>query len=378
MRTARIFLWSASGVLALLVGTASAVISNQVKYPSKSAALGVGPMGQVQANLAFASYAVRQATDRKAVVSSHERELASSAYRKEPLSSAALGLLIASFDRANDAKREKLLDLGGRLTRRSSLITSASVEAAARRNDEHSFFRWLSRGILTNESLRATYIGAMAQATARPGADATLAPVLGAKPSWSARYWKTVLGTPESLVNAAKLRIRVARAPWKQTDITDADPVLMLYLVRDGHFDTARQLSQVLGRPHQASTGQGDDVALANFSRQPLLPPMDWQLASSGNLGATIEPERKLLSISAIAGARGYAARRLVELAPGSYELDWTISANTALDKGMLTARLDCAEKGGNSNVAQEVDLDAGRQRADLGRGLISVDPEAC
>lgn len=364
MNIARISLWVTAGVLAVLVGASSAAIADQVKYPRTSAAIGIGPMGQARANLAFASFAVRQKQDPKTAVSARERKLASIAYRSEPLSSAALGMIIASTDRG--VTRQSLLDFGGRLTRRSSLITSASIEAAALRGDETGFFRWLSRAILTNESLRVTYIGAMAQATARPGADATLAPVIGAKPAWADRYWSVVVGVPQSLVNAAKLRVRVAGAPWRQTAVTDSDRVLALYLARDGHFDAVRQLALGLGLDSRDAARHANGFVNTDFSRQPLLPPIDWQLASSGNLGATIDPDSKQLVISAIAGARGYAARELVMLSPGAYEIEWDIADTAALEKGVLAARINCAEREGASNAAQSVNLGVGRQRANL------------
>jgi hypothetical protein len=362
---ARILLCLAATVLAGLIGASSAVIANQVKYPGRSAAIGIGPMGQVKANLAFASYATRQKRDPKTVISVRERDLASAAYRSEPLSSAALGILISSMDHT-DVRRQMLLDLGGRLTRRSSLITSASIEAAARRDDGAIFFSWLSRAILTNENLRVIYIKAMAQATARPGAPSTLAQVIGPKPSWSVLYWNAVAAEPASRENAARLRALVAGAPWRQTEISDADRRLILGLARDGHFDALRQMASALGRISSSPANSGF-VTNADFSRSSVLPPIDWQLASSGNLGATIDTERKRLSISAIAGARGYAARQLIELAPGTYELEWDLVPDAAFEnKDVLTARVDCAERRDKTDTAPVLDLGAGRRRASL------------
>lgn len=371
MTISRILFWLVGGVLAVLVGMSSAVIANQVKHPSRSMAIGVAPMGRATANLAFASYAARQQRDPKAMISKRERALATQAYRSEPLSSAALGMLIASTDRANGTRRQALLDLGGKLTRRSSLITSASIEAAALRGDETDFFRWLSRAILTSASLRTTYIQAMAQATARPGSAATLAPVIGSNPSWSDRYWNAVTSVSASLENAAELRVLIAGAPWRQTGISDTDRLLAMRLVEHGHFDTARRMAAALSGVSASPTAAGL-IINSDFSRSPALPPNDWQLASSGNLGATIDAERNLLSLSAIAGARGYAARQLVELAPGEYEIEWDLVPNAAIEKGTLTARIACAEKGSNSDIAKVIDLDAGHERAEV--AIVSSD----
>lgn len=365
MNIVRILLWVAAVALAGLVGASSAVIASQVKYPSRSVAIGVGPMGQAKANLAFASYAVRQKQDPKAVISARERALASMAYRSEPLSSAALGLLIASMDQADVARRQGLLDLGGRLTRRSSLITSASIVAAAQRGDEVSFFSWLSRGVSANVTIQSVYVRAMAQATARPGAVAALAPVIGPRPIWSDLYWHMVAGVPASLENAAKLRALIAGPPWRQTEISDTDRGLVERLVQYGHYDAVRQMAAALNRA-RPSGGRNGVVVDADFSRPSAVPPIDWQLASSGNLGATIETKRKLLSISAIAGARGYAARQLVELTPGAYEMAWNLAANAPLGKDVLTIRVACAEPGRADDIGQAFDLGVGHRRAGL------------
>ncbi|WP_447754603.1 hypothetical protein [Sphingopyxis fribergensis] len=271
--------------------------------------------------------------------------------------------------------RRALLDVGGKLTRRSSLITSASMVTAARRGNDDAFFLWLSRAILTNEGLRTVYIEAMAKATARPGAEATLVRVLGPKPSWSDRYWKSVVSVPQSLVNASKLRILVAKAPWHQIEIDEADRVLALRLTQAGHFEAVRQLADGLGQGGLRPVGNGNIVTNPQFARPSLLPPIDWQLASSGNLGASIDVKRKVLSISAIAGARGYAARQLVELTPGNYRISWNLAANNAsLERNVLTARLDCAEQSAAGAAGPApIDLSVGLQH-----GNIAVPAIAC
>ena len=76
VKIARILLWSIAALLAGLVGASSAVITSQVKYPGRSIAIGIGPMGQAKANLAFAYYAARQQQNLKAEISVRERRLA--------------------------------------------------------------------------------------------------------------------------------------------------------------------------------------------------------------------------------------------------------------------------------------------------------------
>src|SRR3546814_15845274 len=94
----------------------------------------------------------------------------------------------------------------------------------------------------------------MAAATARDGAVEALIDVLGPKPRWSDLYWRSIIGEPGSYVNAAKLRIALARVPWKQIAIEPTDKDLVRALANLGKFDEARQLASVL-RPVKAKTG---------------------------------------------------------------------------------------------------------------------------
>src|SRR3546814_20936323 len=77
--------------------------------------------------------------------------------------------------------------------------------------------------MLTNSSAGTAYAKAMAAATARDGAVEALIDVLGPKPRWSDLYWRSIIGEPGSYVNAAKLRIPLARVPWQQIAIEPKD-----------------------------------------------------------------------------------------------------------------------------------------------------------
>jgi hypothetical protein len=370
----RASLWVVGVILAGLVAAFSFVIGNQVRNPVAAQSIGILRTGAADANLAYATFATRKQSNPKAAISDAELQLARQGYRSEPLSVAGLGLIIvATPDRS--ATRAQLLALGGKLTRRNSLITSASIEAAARRDDARTFFTWMSRAVLTDASLRSIYIGAMAEATARSGAVDALAPVIGPRPAWSEFYWRSVVSRPNSLVNAAKLRVAIAKAPWRQTAVTPADKALASGLIQAREFDAALGLATGLGQASSSDHASTNLLANANFARQPQLPPIDWQLATSGNLGASINPKGKALTISVIAGAYGYAARQLLQLSPGSYELGWSLTSQAPIDAGALTARLSCAEKMAASagDASPAVILSTGTHRAQ-----VVVPPGAC
>jgi hypothetical protein len=360
-------IWLAAVILAVFVSYASSVIVNQGKAPAQVYGNGFWDTGTAEANFAYALFAARQRTDLKAVVSNQERRLAEHAYRSEPLSTAALGLVIASMtEPREDDIRRRLLGFAGKLTRRSSIITSASVEAAARADDRNAFFLWLSRGILTNEKLRSIYIDAMSEATAMDGSVEALTSVLGRNPAWAQNYWSTVATRPNSLENATALRIALIRPPWNHTAISATDRRLATRLVTEKHFDAARKLATAFELGGHLAPVRADLLVNGNFTRQPLLPPIDWSLATSGHLGASIDDKAHQMTISAIAGAYGWAARQLIELIPGEYDVEWSMESNASLSEEALSAQLICAEKDKNMKPVPPVPLVAGSHRSNF------------
>lgn len=328
--------------LATLVGLFSFVIGRESRSPAQAYAVGMGPKGIAQANLAYELWLARLVRDPAATINAHERKMAERAIRAEPLSISAMAIVAVST--TQPAKRQHLLELAGRMTRRNSLINQKLIVSAASRDDQRTVFAWLSRSILTDDRVRGVYVDAMAELTGREGAVSALASVIGPAPEWADYYWRTVVRRPQSLVNAAILRMRTAQAPWRQTEIAPPDRDLSLALVKAGEFATARDLSRVLSSGENRGQPAAELLSNAHFSRQPLVPPFDWQLAASGNLGSTIDPRNRRLTISAIAGATGMAARQLVSLEPGRYVLSSSMTSASPLAPNILSARVECAE----------------------------------
>ncbi|WP_411338709.1 hypothetical protein V6U71_12140 [Sphingopyxis sp. J-6] len=370
----RLLGWLAAAVAAIFVAVSSYVVANQVRSPLAAHGVGFPPGATAAANAAFASLAMRRQQDANAAVSRTEYAMAYDAYQSEPLASSAIGLIIASkTGKADAGLRESLLRSAGKLTRRSSLIASESINAAGLRGDDKTFFLWLSRAMLTNTKLRSAYVGAMAEATARNGSVAALTPVLGTDPDWSQYYWRAVLSRPNSLANAAKLRTAIAAAPWGKRDVRTTDRRLAEALARTGQFDAAHQLGVGLGQAQPLASARANLLNNGDFARQPVLPPIDWQLATSGSLGASISPQDDRLAISAIAGANGYVARQIVQLVPGNYNVGWELTSNADMRGSEATIRLTCAERGQAGQNAQSIALEEGRKA-----GTFSIAPSPC
>ncbi|ALH82294.1 hypothetical protein [Sphingopyxis macrogoltabida] len=363
MNIRRILGWFVTIVLAGGVGLWSHAIGNEIRMPTPAPLFGYSLNPQAGGNFAFASFATREEQKRGTRVTRIERTLADRAYRTEPLSAPALAILAKAM--MAEGAREKgvaLLTLAGKLTRRNLLISRELIAASAERNDSRGFFTWLSRSVLTNEQARKTYILAMADATARPDAVEALLSVLGAKPRWADDYWRSVVTRPASLANAAALRMKLARGPWSQGALTPTDQTLIARLVNQRQFNTAERLALSLGLGHSNT----QLVRNGDFARSPLFAPFDWELATLGNLGASINPNDKKLAISAIGGAKGLAAQQLLRLPPGHFQLSWSLSGNIPNQNGGLSIGIRCAELNVGAMAPLSVPLVAGKQRRDF------------
>lgn len=369
MTILRISSWLAALALAVAVGMSSYVIVYQMRAPAKSLAAGFPPSAIASVDVAVGVYVARETEDPQTRVSDVERQLARQAYRDEPLSSQAVGMLALAMTQSSEAEtRQMLLENAGKLSRRNALVGRELIKSAALRGDDRNFFAWLSRAMLANDQLRQAYVAAMADATARQGAVAALTPVIGSSPRWTQTYWYQVTRRPNSLVNAAKLRMAVAAAPWDQTSITPTDRELALGLVGIGQFDLAQRLAQKL-EPRAAANGLANLLVNADFARQPSVPPFDWELTTLGNLGSSINVGNRELLVSAIGGARGIAARQLLHLPAGRYVLGWSLVSGDPLDVSPLAVRIQCAERGVEAINPPPVPLLRGKRQANVSIG---------
>ncbi|WP_374525846.1 hypothetical protein [Sphingopyxis sp.] len=361
---ARIVAWVIAATAGIGVGLSSYAISNETRAPRRTLALGVLPVGTAKANLALDSFAARRARDPRVSVSARELRWAREAYQSEPLAASAVALQALQLTgKADSERRWALLEAAGKLTRRNSLTNIMLIETAARRNDQRSFFTWISRTMLTGSSAGQAYATAMADATARDGAVKALIDVLGPNPRWSDLYWQLINGRPASFTNAAKLRIALTKKPWNQTAIKQNDGDLVQGLAGAGKFDEAWELADAL-RPRMAS--KGNVLADGSFTGAPLLAPFDWQLSTLGNLGALIDRRQKQLVISAVGGASGPAARQLVRLMPGTYRFAWSMASNAPVTDGALSFQIRCAEANVPSATEVSIPLVAGKRYVDV------------
>jgi len=370
MKIINVMGWLGALMVASVVALSSYSIVNEVKAPARTLVLGFPPTASASGNAAALSWASRSGQRGQAPVSEVEERLALRSYRVEPLSVRAISILALRMTDPGEAKkRQALLENAGRISRRDGLIGQELIKSAALRGDSRNFFRWLSRSVLVHEQVRQAYLAAMADATARKGAVEALTPVLGRSPQWAPTYWRMVSQRSGSLVNAAELRIALTRNPWNQKGIMPTDSALSFGLVNLREFVLAQKLAVHLDPSAVPSPQSANLLKNSDFSRYPLLPPFDWELASSGSLGASIDTKNKSLLVSAIGGARGSAARQVVRLPAGNYQLGWQLSSQESLAPQALHMEIHCAEKNVSGAPIPPIPLNSGKRRVSVTLG---------
>mgnify|MGYP003382085094 CR=1 FL=1 len=332
------------GVGVLVAGVAwaqSTIIVNQRRAPGVSAAITLPPQGWANASLSRAMLGARLSKDPNSKPKKLERQLAEDAFTTEPLATSALPVLIQSLAASGKAQQsDKLLDLAGGLTRRDNLINAMLIDEELKRGRPERAVQLLGRAMSVDYDARYFYVERLAAATASPGAMDVLAPMLGRNPKWSADYWVAALRIPAVIPSAGKLRLRIAAHPWNLKQATSTDRDLIAELASRQQPALAYEIARALGmRPQQG----GEVLIGSDFDREPRFMPLEWELIQSGDIGATIEPKERMLTISGLAGSSGIAARQLALFSSaGSYRLRWKLTGLKDAPDAALKLRLTC------------------------------------
>lgn len=353
----------ASIALAILVALASFGIVNQTRAPSRSLALGLYPQGWAKAAFAQNQFAAQLARAPNAKPTAKMVRLAREAVAVEPLAIAALPVIARSLSGDQLNKKAQALQLtAAELSRRNVMMNSMLIEQHLRQGDEDAAIVALGRAVSISNDTRSIYMRQLAVATARPEAGRALAPLLGRNPEWAPSYWSEVLQASSAHVEGARLRAALAGPPWNQRLPTETDFSLILKLAEIREFDLANDLAFLLGRESSSS----DLLTNGAFSRNPRFAPFDWQLISTGEFGAFIEPKGRRLLISSLPNASGTVAQQLISLPAGRYRLVSTLDGEFSGEASPLRFRLRCAQSGMGGASPAPVGLGAGTTTAEL------------
>ena len=271
--------------------------------------------------------------------------LAIQAFMYEPATAEAVAVMALS--QQIDRKRA-LMKQAYDLSRRQKLATAWMIADSGQQADANSILKYYDT-ILRTSSASNIVITVMVDALKDKELIKPFAAMLSTKPPWESLFWATVAGTPEAIGNAAQLR-RVLYKPGESEDgYQDAE--LIKILTDYSQFDKAEGLYVLLSQP-RTSTAL---IRNSEFRAEPKYPPMDWQLFSSGEYGATIADGK--LIISAIPAAGGLFARQLVKLPNGMLSLQIKF-AQKAPEKNSLFLEISCGENIPNNPSAIKLPLD--------------------
>lgn len=363
----------AAGLLAAgVVWAQSTVIVSQRRAPATAAKIGISPQGWVKASLSRALHSARLVKDPKSVPGPLERRLAEEAFAVEPLATAALPVLIQSL--AADGKRresERLIGLAASLTRRDNLVNAMLVDEALKRNQAERAMRLLGRAMSVDYEVRYVYLERMAAGTASASAIEVLVPMLGRNPRWSVDYWNAVLRIPAALPRAGEVRRRIARPPWNVNTASNTDLKLIAELAKRNQAALAHDIARKLGMQSQQD---GEMLAGSGFNREPRFIPFEWELAQTGDVGATIDAKAGTLSISSLPGASDIVARQLIYVpTAGDYRARWKLTGLKDNPEVALTLRLTCADTNRIAAPIAPVTLSEG-----IGSGIFKLTSTAC
>ncbi|AMO73040.1 hypothetical protein [Sphingorhabdus sp. M41] len=259
--------------------------------------------------------------------------LAEQAFVAEPVTPAAVAVLALGGPQAN---RRSLMDRALTLSRRQQLITGWMIADSAENEDIPAILKHYDIMARASSSAAAAVIPVMAGAIANDDFVAPFTALLKKQPPWENQFWATVVATPNSLVNAA--RMREALYNPNESLYSYRDPELILGLINIQQFDPALKLYDLL----VGSNKSNDLLENSSFENESRFQPVDWQLFSTGSYGASITNGN--LQLSAISSAGGVFARQLVKLPASIVQLQAKVDSD--IPQGTeLSINLQCAEK---------------------------------
>ncbi|MEH6714999.1 hypothetical protein [Parasphingorhabdus flavimaris] len=258
--------------------------------------------------------------------------LARNAFIAEPITPVAIAIL--ALGKAEPEKR-KLMSESLSLSRRQLLVSAWMVADSGAREDIPGLLDHYDTMLRTSSTAASVIIPLMARTLANDNFVLPFANLLAKQPPWAYEFWRTVVRTPEAIGNAARLREMLYKPD--ESDDTYRDTQLISALVSDQQFETAEALYFLLVGEDKT----GSLLKNGSFEAIPEYSPIDWQLFSTGEYGATVTEGK--LELSAIRNSGGLFARQLVELPAKVMTIDIKPSVSIP-DNAEIAVSLKCAQ----------------------------------
>lgn len=276
---------------------------------------------------------------------------AEQSFLAEPTAAGSVALLALNQDRT---KRKQLMVSAQKLSKRELVSLTWSINDSAERQNVAQLLSYYDQSMRTSRTSSTTLIPAIVSVIGQDGFTEPMVNLLKKKPPWAGQFWKQAANNKAAITHASKLRSLLDESQIDRSQLHDRD--LVINLVRNNHFEEVERLySQSLSDKAEAR----DTTRIARLDRQPLYPPLDWQLFSSGKYFAFIDTENRTLNLSLAVGANGVLTRQLMRINPDVYDLSLNVVTDD-LDTDSLRVGLICAEPATKNGVILDAPLKSG------------------
>lgn len=268
------------------------------------------------------------------------RELAVEALRRSPVISGAYAILgfIADGER-KPRTAEQLLNVSQSLNRRDFFMHLWFIENLSVKGDVSGTLAHYDVALTTSANATPLLMPILVQAAKDPAIRAGLLPILARRPVWANTFIRDFTAKSDAPLAVAALFVGMRRSGQVVSRERQAEAAERL--VRDGLF---RQAAAIMDRsPSEPLLADG------GFTQADALGPFAWDLTTTYGLGAAREQHSAAAAPSALSffanrDMGGDAARQLLLLAPGRYQLATVAQVAPASVDAKPAWQLRCAD----------------------------------
>lgn len=271
-------------------------------------------------------------------IAAEARQWAHLAFAAEPITPGAVGILALT---GKENSKFALMEKAMLLSRREKINTGWMIADSNRREDVSGILGFYDTTLRIDDEAYPVIIPILAAAVANDYFIDEFGEMLKYSPPWADSFWEQVADTPMSLTNGAKLRMNLKKQSAAESK--DQDKALISALTENKKFNEATALYQFLRseKPNANIIRNGDFAEPSEYA------PLDWEVISVGEYGASITDEG--LYLSSVPKSGGVFARQLISLPIGISHFQAKITHNQS-SKASLYAELACAEDD-NTNI---------------------------
>jgi len=268
----------------------------------------------------------------------HARELAFDALRATPGDARAIFVAAATADegRATPQAVERV-KFSLKFSRRNPAAYIWLIEERTAAGDVDGALDHYDLAMRSSAEARSTLLPIMISAMDDPALSGPIGNVLARGANWTILFWEQVIQAEAMPTSAGAIITRLAGSKgFPPKGIGD---YVIQRLVENLRFDEATQVAALYYPELKAQ----DQARSAGLFLTPGVPsPFAWQLFSDADVGANATaPDR--LSMSLFTPNGGLYARKLLQLAPGEYSIDATMTSEVVNAIGAPRIRMRCA-----------------------------------